>query len=536
MNVAESSIQYEDVECIATLPKLTETLKRLATTDGVDLALLKRAGVAAAMYKIGCRYPHRLVDDTIANAIRDVSQAKLIDLSAERDKRQPSASPGLCLTETGNGERLVQQNAGLIRYSTQREKWLHYEGGRWVVDDSKEIERRAKATVRSLYQEAAACSDDDVRKAIVSHAKASEKMAARSAMIRAAMSEPGIPVLLDQLDADPYLLNCANGTLDLRTGKLRKHNAKDLITKTTGLKYDPKAKSELWDRVLREAVGGDDELAAYLQRALGYALIGLPLERAFFFLYGPGGTAKTTLVNAFMAAFGEYAVTADFETWLLRNTPGGNRGDLVRLAGARLVTSVEGRHGARWDEGLIKRITGGDVITAAAKFENEVSFLPACTLLLAANDPPSARDDDWALWDRIKRMPMTAVIQNRDPTIKEQLKEPQHAAAVLAWAVAGCLEYQRSGLGTAKAVDASTAAYQAENDHFGEFLADEMVFDPDTQIERKLLASRYKSWCDETNRRNMLSSKEIAKRLRAAGCTESKSVGARIWVGVQLRA
>lgn len=456
---------------------------------------------------------------------------------AATEQAEQVAGPGsMRLTETGNGERLVKRYGRVIRYCNEREKWLTYDGSRWLWDDTKRIEQLAKATARALYAEAAKCEVKNIREAIVAHAKASEKMSARSAMLRAAMSEPGIPVRVSDLDLDPYLLNCRNGTLDLRTGVLRPHDGNDLITKTTGLDYDPEATSELWDRVLMGAVGGNVELAEFLQRAIGYALIGLPLERVFFFLYGPGGTAKTTLINAFMAALGEYAMTADFETWLLRNTPGGNRGDLVRLAGARLVTSAEGRHGARWDESLIKRVTGGDVLTCAAKFENEVSFLPSFTILIAANDAPSARDDDGALWDRLRRCPITTVIpkEQRDPTIKEQLKEPEHAAAVLAWAVRGCLEYQRGGLGSAKVVDDSTAAYHAENDHFGEFLADEFEFASGGFVTRKLLSTKYANWCEETGRKSRLSAKEIAKRLRASGCEERKRVGERGWIGLCL--
>src|SRR5690606_19101373 len=132
---------------------------------------------------------------------------------------------------------------------------------------------------------------------------------------------------------------------------------------------------------------------------------------------------------------------ADFDSWLQHSNVGGNRGDLVRLAGARLVTSVEVRKGAKWDEALVKKVTGGDEIVAAAKFEAEVSFKPTFTLMFAANDAPAARDDDEGLWARMRRIPLTAIIppERQDPTIKAKLAEPEHAAAILAWCVTGCL-------------------------------------------------------------------------------------------------
>jgi putative DNA primase/helicase len=454
------------------------------------------------------------------------------DPSVIVEPKEPRFFP---LTETGNGERLVRKYRGLIRYSTEREKWLTFDGERWCWDGMMQAEQYAKATARAIYEEASKCEDEAMRKALAAHARGSEKMSARSAMLRAAMSEPGIPVLLSELDTDPWLLNCKNGTLDLRTGKLQQHNAGDLITKSTGLDYDPKARSELWTKVLTEAVGGDAELAWYLQRIAGYSLIGLAIERAFFFLYGPPGTAKSTLIDALIAALGDYAVTADFETWLMRNNPGGNRGDIVRLAGARLVTSVEGRHGGRWDEALIKRVTGGDIVTACAKFEHDVSYRPSYTLLLAANDAPTARDDDSGLWARMRRIPLTTQILKQDITIKEQLKQPGHAEAVLAWAVAGCFEYQKNGLGSAKIVEQSTAEYRAENDHFASFLADRFELVAGERFDRARLNALYKNWCEDGGRRKMLDHKEREKRLIEAGCILKWINGHAMWDGLRLR-
>jgi putative DNA primase/helicase len=306
-------------------------------------------------------------------------------------------------------------------------------------------------------------------------------------------------VLVRELDSDPWLLNCSNGTVDLRTGELRAHHRENLITKTTGVDFVAGATSDLWARVLRDATGGDDDLASYLQRVAGYALIGTPLERAFFFLFGPPGTSKSTLVRALHIALGDYAISTAFETFCVQTSTGGNRGDLVRLAGARLVSSVEVRKGARWDEAIIKAITGGDEIVAAAKYEAEVSFLPACTLIFAANDSPTARDDDEGLWVRMRRIPFTAVVptERQDRALKDRLAEPEHARAILAWAVAGCLAYQREGLGEPAAVRESTAAYRAEQDRFAEFIGDCLVFEPGASISRKQIRVAYEDWAKE---------------------------------------
>jgi putative DNA primase/helicase len=358
-------------------------------------------------------------------------------------------------------------------------------------------------------------------------------------MVSLAQTEAGIPVLLDELDADPFILNAKNGTIDLKTGELREHRKSDLITRSTGLNYEFGAKSELWDEVLDTACGGDKELATYLQHVAGYSLLGVPLERAFFFLHGPPGTAKSTILDALHAAMGGYAESSDFDTWLLKPQVGGNRGDLVRLAGARLVTSSEAKPGSKWDEGIIKKITGGDLLTFAAKYENDVTFKPSFSLLFAANDAPSAREDDDGFWVRMKRIPLTHQIplEKQDKHLKLRLQKPKHARAILYWAVKGCVAYLHDkAFPSCSAVENSTAEYRADLDHFATFLADRVEFDPDYFVTRKDLRTAYENWGKEVGRKVLLEAKAIAKKLRARGCSDgSPRHGYQTWNGCQLK-
>lgn len=449
-----------------------------------------------------------------------------------------SLPPGLFkCTDIGNAERLVARFRGQIHYCPPRKRWLCWDGRRWCWDEVGEINRRAKLTIRWIYEEAAASKDDDQRKAIAQHAAASEKASRVAAMITLAQSEANVPVLPAQLDADPWKLNVENGTVDLKTGVLGPHKRLDLITRLAPVQYDRAARSELWDRFLSEATGGDDELARYLQRAVGYALQGTATERAFFFLIGPPGTAKSTFIDAIAAALGDYHTAAAFDTWLVQTNTGGNRGDLVRLASARLVTSVEVRKGARFDEAIIKAITGGDEITAAAKYEGEITFKPAFALWLAANDAPAIRDDDEGAWARVRRIPFDSVIPaaQQDRTLKVRLREPEVRAAVLAWAVQGCLDWQRDGLGRADAIDKSTAAYRKDMDRIAGFFDESCVFEPQTAITVEQFRQAYDGWCKEQGLRFPLSAKEVAARLKERGCEAGKLNRKRAWIGVRLR-
>jgi putative DNA primase/helicase len=448
------------------------------------------------------------------------------------------ATIGMRLTETGNAERLVARFRNLIRYCPPRKKWLTWNGCKWEWDERGVVKQMAKRTVRAIYAEAEHAAEKKVRDAIVSHAKASEKGAARKQMIDLAQSEEGMPVLPDELDANPWLFNVLNGTIDLKTGELRPHSRRDLITKLAPVKYEPGARHPLWDKYVTDATGGDTELAAYLQRSVGYALQGNVTEKAFWFLYGPPDGMKSTFIDAVSSTMGEYAEAADFTTWIVQTNTGGNRGDLVSLLGARLVCSVEVRKGVKFDEAVLKKVTGGDELKAAAKFEKEIRFRPSFALWLAANDAPVIRDDDDGAWSRVRRVPFDHPLpkDQQDPTMRERLRAPDVQTAILAWAVNGCLQWQRSGIGTCAAVERSSAAYRGEMDRIVGFFDESCRFEDDARVERKLFREAYEAWCKENGIKAPLSPRDIALRLRERGVSDGKSDGRRVWKGVRLLA
>lgn len=481
----------------------------------------------------------RLVAGTLSEDVLD-GAFPVNSEAASRDHKAPALlrlMPGAFqLTETGNAERFVAQHRDRVRYCPPRRKWLLWDGHRWAWDERADVQRLGKATIRSIYGEAERANGEEFRKAIGKHARDSEKAARRQAMLALAQSEIGMPVLPTELDADPWALNCQNGTINLRTGELRPHRREDLLTKMTSVEYCADARHDLWDRYLIDATGGDTELSAYLQRAVGYALQGTVTEKAFWFLYGPPDGMKSTFIDAVSAALGDYAAAASFTTWLVQTNTGGNRGDLVSLRGTRLVCSVEVRKGARFDEAIIKAITGGDELKAAAKFEAEITFRPSFALWLAANDAPVIRDDDEGAWSRVRRVPFENPLPKgrQDPQMREKLKASDVRAAVLAWAVQGCLMWQRDGLGTCSAVERSSAEYRAEMDRLAGFFEERCVFGPVERVETSTLRIAYESWCRENGVKAPVNAKEFAKRLGERDCAPTKTNGKRYWSGLRL--
>lgn len=423
-------------------------------------------------------------------------------------------------TELGNARRLIRMHGDRLRCFRQYKTWFIWDGLRWAEDNTGAVERLAKETAESLWQDAVK-EDDDRRKAAIAWAAKSQDRSRIANMIALAETEPGIPVTAANLDAHPWLLNVRNGTLNLQTGDLSEPDPALLMTKCCAVTYDPEARSDLWDAFVRHTTGGDDELVAYIQRALGYALVGTWLEKRFWFGYGPPDGAKSTLLGVVGDVMGDYHVSAAASTWMVQSNLGGNRGDITRLRGARLVTSLEIRPGLRFDEELVKKVTGGDRIVAAAKYKDEIEFTPTFALWMGANDRPTIRDDDEGMWSRMRCVPFTNPVpkSEQDPRLRAKLTSDEHAPAVLRWLVDGCLAYQRDGLGGCEAVASATRDYRTSMNQAAGFVEEaiEVTGDPNDEVPCRDMMHAYEQWCARNGVRNPLPPKALGQRLRTLG-------------------
>ena len=446
------------------------------------------------------------------------------------------------LTDYGNAERLVDLHGADLCYSFPRKKWYYWDEKRWVEDNTGEVFRRAKETVRRIYIEAAEIINDIKREATINWALRSESEIRIKAMIQLTESEPSIPITPEHFDSDPWLLNCLNGTLDLRTAELRPHERDDFITKIAPVEWKGMDENHpTWDKLLNDATDNDDELKEFLQRAGGYSLTGDISEEVLFFVHGPEASGKSTFVEALKATLGDYSTTADFEAFLKRQSVGNPRNDIARLAGSRFVASIEVDEGKRLAEGLIKMLTGGDKVSARFLYRESFEFLPSFKLWLAANHAPRVNADDGAMWRRILRVPFENVIpkDKRDPQIKKVLRDPEQAgSAILAWMVRGCLEWQSKGLGVPNSVIEATEEFRQDMDTLGDFFDDcckiktpKAVFWTSTAD----LMKAYQQWANKNAERYTVGRRTFIERLRSLGCTPVKKDEKRGWAGIELR-
>jgi len=283
--------------------------------------------------------------------------------------------------------------------------------------------------VASLYQEAARREDQEERKRLGHFALMSENVNRVAAMIRLAQSEAGIPVQPEELDADPWLLNCDNGVIDLRTGALLPHRREYLMTCLAPVKYDPEAGSDLWEKFLWRIFNRNLNLYEFMQRALGYALTGDTREQCFFILWGSGANGKSTLLNTVREIMGTYARHTPTETLLARNKGSEIPTDVARLDGPRFVTASEVDRGQRLAESLVKALTGRDTVAARFLYGEYFDFVPQFKLFLSTNNKPVIRGVDNAIWRRIMFIPFVVQIpeEEQDKELPEKLKAPGYS-------------------------------------------------------------------------------------------------------------
>jgi len=386
-----------------------------------------------------------------------------------------------------------------------------------------------------MLNEASKEFDDDERKALVKWALASESHTRLEAML--AETQDLLEVELDELDRNLWLLNCQNGTIDLKTGELRPHDKGDYITSISPVAYEPNAKREEWEAFIAKITGNNNGLASYLQRCSGYTCTGDTSEQSFFFAYGDGMNGKSTFLNAMRKVLGPYAMQAEIETFLTTYKPQkqAHSEDVANLRGKRYVLTTEVPENRRLAVNRMKAMTGGERVRASHKHEKEIEFDVTYKIWMLGNTKPDITESTHAIWRRVKLIPFTVKIYKREE-IKNYCDKliADEGPAILAWFVQGCLDWQREGLGEPEEVIAATNEYRREQDNLLPFL--EEYSRPERGKEGKVLKSTlktlYETWVSQQGI-SPLKQRQFKKQLLSKGITDDKS-GEWYWLGLAL--
>ena len=404
-----------------------------------------------------------------------------------------------------------------LRFVSQWGKWLVWDKTRWQFDETQAVINLARDHVRETSNEIRASKGSIKFASMISSAKtisAIERLA-RADRIHAARTT--------DWDTDPWLLNTPTGTVDLRTGRLLAHDRQNFITKSTAV--GPGGECPLWLSFLNRIFNGDQDLVSYVKRVMGYALTGSVEEHALFFGYGTGGNGKGVLLGTIHAILGEYSAIAPMSTFTASQNER-HPTELAMLRGARLVIAQETEDGAQWAESKIKTLTGGDPVSARFMRQDFFTFAPTFKLVIAGNHKPSLRNVDEAIKRRFNLIPFTITIPpaERDLKLAEKLKEEW--SGILAWAIEGCLEWQRIGLAPPKAVIKATDNYLADEDSVARFILERCQRHPQAVEEMKSLYLGWKKFCEDSGE-PVTSEKSFSQKLESHGLVKRKDSRSR---------
>lgn len=443
---------------------------------------------------------------------------------------------GFPYTDLGNAERLTTRHGMDLRYCHTWKGWLIWDGCRWKPDENGEIFRRVAETVRSIYAEAAGAADRDTRRAIVKWAKDSESRRAISATEELARHMEGIPVTVEELDLDDYLLNCQNGTVNLKTGELHAPKRDQMITRLAPIPYDPTATCPDWDSFVGEIMLGRANLVDYLKRSVGYSLTADVTEKVVFICHGGGNNGKTTFLETLKSALGDYSGQVLVESLMVQRNTNGNAPspDIADLRGMRFVTSSESEDGSRLAEGKVKYLTGMSTVKARRLHENGWQFRPTWKIWMDCNHLPSIRGTDNAIWERIRRIPFELTLEPHqiDRGIPGRLKT--ELAGILRWAVDGCRSWAAHGLMAPPEVATATDLYHSQMDVLGRFLEECTTQGlPSSEVRASQLYTVYGRWCASVGEFTV-SARIFGERLTDRGIQKRHTKHGAVYSGLRI--
>ena len=435
--------------------------------------------------------------------------------------------------DTGNAERLFDAFGDMLRFCYTDKKWLYYYDGKWYTDNIGYIRQLAdSATMLQEQERILYAHDEEMLKAFDRHLKKSRSFAGKTNMIREA--EHYAPILPQNLDRNKAVIGVKNGIIDLKTGELLPHDREAYLTKQCPVIYNPDApEPKLWLQFLSDIFGGDPYMLDYIQKCVGYSLTGSTSEQCAFFLFGTGRNGKSTFLEIVRGILGDYATNIQPQT-IMVNPKSGNApsSDIARLKGARLVTSVEPNEGMRLDEGLLKQLTGDDVVTARKMFSEEFEFKPEFKLWMATNHKPLIRGTDTGIWRRIHLIPFEVQIPLDRVDKKLKYKLVKESEGILKWAVQGCIRWQNEGLSMPQKVLDAVREYQHEMDVISTFMDACCIAEGEVKASR--LYAVYAKWAEEHNEYCMSSTKFGTELYKRDGIGKKKARDGLYYTGISI--
>ena len=473
--------------------------KRKNSTYG-EQTLFKAINEANNIYT-----PKQQTDD---NPLR-YALSKLFD-NQEETKEYPIRS----YDDTGNADRFIDRYGNLYKYSYIANKFYIYDGMKWKVDDKGSIRKLIDEMIESIKNEKVLHSEDvteeEAREVFQKYYKKTRGTQAKKNIMNELMHRR--PATPDEFDKDDMLLNVANGYIDLTSRELYKHDINKMFSQITNTDYTEKMQPAVWLDFLNDIFAGDQEVIRYIQKALGYSLTGSTREQIMFILFGKGRNGKSIFVEVISEILGDYSNNMQAKSLMVKKNDNVNT-DIARLSKARFVTSSEPNEGFRFDEGLIKQLTGGDKVTARFLYAEEFEYTPKFKIWVSTNHKPIIRGTDDGIWRRLVLIPFDVQIPEEKVDKDLKYKLLREAPAILNWMAEGAYMWMQEGLAMPEKLKEASKAYRNEMDVIEQFIEDECKRVDDGKEKANELYELYKQWANNNGNYKM-SNKDFGIKMK----------------------
>lgn len=452
------------------------------------------------------------------NEVYDPKQVSVdgfsIRIDWDKDSKDNPNDKVYSYDDTGNAEYFTAWCDGETRYNYTNKQWMYWDGRKWTNDECGRIKVYADTFIADMgrnYLGRIDPDDSSMMKATQNHIKKTRSSSSKEHFLKE--SQHRMPIEQHQLDKDLYLFNTTNGTLNLRTGELLSHDKEKFISKISYAEYTDKQDTPAWNEFLNTTFGGDKNLIRFMQKAVGLSLSGDTSEQCLFICYGSGSNGKGVFMDTIAHILGTYATNVQADTLAIKKGPSNNaNSDIARLVGARLVTCNEFGESTRFNEALIKQLTGQDTVTARRLYGNEFEYKPQFKLWILTNHKPIIVGTDNGIWRRIRLIPFTTTIPDHKQDKNLKYKLLGEIAGILNWALEGYLMWQKEGLGTCTAVQEATKEYRQESDSLQRFLDECTIQDKTSIVRANELYEAYREWVS-TNGEYLLSNTKFGKEM-----------------------
>jgi putative DNA primase/helicase len=452
-------------------------------------------------------------------------------------------------SDTFNAEVLIENYGSDLIYIPGM-GWFHWNEKVWEPDSDNAITSQLfmkcmKALREESSQKMATVSSKHEAKELAATIQWTIKSLSASS-INAAVSLAGtfssVRKRVDEIDSpvSSMLLNCNNGTIDLQTGQLRKHNKSDMITKMVPIDFDPNAVCPFWESTFELIFSGNKHLIDFMHRALGYSITGLTDERCFFICWGESGAnGKSTILETIQGILGAgYSQMSDMV--VITSTTVDNRvsSSLAKLQGSRFVSMNEAEEHQKLSEALIKQLTGGDTVQACFKYKNPFEYVPKFKLWIRTNEKPVVRSQTNSIWDRIKLIPFERSIpkEQRLPRSEVDARLDAEKQGILTWLVEGARRWtEEKTLNDPQEISAAVQGYRTDSDIVKMFMEECTEEGKTFKVKSSDLYQAFVGWSRDAGERYIMTRTKFVQRCAAIiGVPVTRSGGNTYIMGIKV--